>query len=164
MGNRAHGTFGKTVTRAGFAGFAAALGICLLGAAPQAQAANLLEKNFWLSGPNFSGKVPSCDEPSALGLIAQRFSETERRFWASDLSISEFGPVKEIAFRPWGPAYVPTRYCSGTVVTSDARKRSIYYSIVEDGGFIGASWGVRWCIAGLDRNYAYAPGCQMARP
>ena len=51
---------------------AAALGLALsLGlAAPRAQAANLLELNFWLSGPNYSGNVPACDEQAALGLIS----------------------------------------------------------------------------------------------
>jgi hypothetical protein len=29
---------------------------------------------------------------------------------------------------------------------------------------IGMSWGVEWCVAGTDRNWAYNPGCEMARP
>jgi hypothetical protein len=29
---------------------------------------------------------------------------------------------------------------------------------------IGASWGIEWCIDGLDRNWAYNPTCKMARP
>lgn len=142
----------------------AALALALGLTAPQAQAASLLEKNFWLSGPNYSGDVPACDEPRALEMISQHFAETERRFWSSDLAIVQFDHLREIAFRPWGEEYVPRRYCSGTVYTNDARKRPIYYSIVEDGGFIGWSWGVRWCIVGLDRSYAYAPACKMARP
>ena len=128
------------------------------------RAANLLELNFWLSGPNYSGVVPACDSQEALDLIATRFAETERRFWASSLSITDFEKVHEIAFRPWGPEYQPRRYCRGTVFTNDARKRAIYYSIIEDGGWTGATWGVEWCVVGLDRNYAYAPSCKMAGP
>ncbi|MFG1418093.1 hypothetical protein V5F38_16515 [Xanthobacter sp. V0B-10] len=145
---------------------AAALGLALsLGlAAPRAQAANLLELNFWLSGPNYSGNVPACDEQAALGLIAQRFGETEQRFWSSNLTITQFERLSEIAFRPWGPEYLPRRYCHGTVYTSDARKRQIYYAIVESGGPIGATWGVEWCIVGLDREYAFAPSCKMIQP
>jgi hypothetical protein len=26
------------------------------------------------------------------------------------------------------------------------------------------TWGVEWCVVGLDRNMAYNPNCQMARP
>jgi hypothetical protein len=29
---------------------------------------------------------------------------------------------------------------------------------------IGATWGVEWCVAGLDRNWAYHPACKMAQP
>lgn len=143
---------------------AAAFALALSFAAPRAEAANLLELNFWLSGPNYSGDVPACDEQAALNLIAQRFSETEQRFWASNLAITQFEKLSEIAFEPWGPQYLPRRYCKGTIYTNDARKRAIYYSIVEAGGFIGAGWGVEWCVVGLDRNYAYAPSCKMARP
>ena len=142
----------------------AGLALVSMGGASGAKAANLLELNFWLSGPNYSGVVPACEDQQALDLIASRFAETERRFWASDLTITGFEKVHEIAFRPWGPQYQPRRFCKGTVFTTDARKRAIYYSIIEDGGFIGASWGVDWCVVGLDRNYAYAPSCKMAGP
>jgi hypothetical protein len=40
----------------------------------------------------------------------------------------------------------------------------VYYSIGEDTGFIGWSWGIEWCVVGVDRNWAYNPGCKMARP
>ncbi|WP_234052199.1 MULTISPECIES: hypothetical protein [unclassified Xanthobacter] len=167
MGNGVRTANGKANRRVfgrlasfGAAAFAVALGL----SAPRAEAANLLELNFWLSGPNYSGDVPACDEQSALNLIAQRFGETERRFWSSDLTITQFEHLSEIAFRPWGPEYLPRRYCRGTVYTSDAHKRPIYYAIVESGGFVGASWGVEWCIVGLDREYAFAPSCKMVQP
>jgi hypothetical protein len=50
------------------------------------------------------------------------------------------------------------------VEVSDGRKHAIHYSIAEDAGMIGASWGVIWCVAGLDRNWAYSPACKMALP
>ncbi|QRG04479.1 hypothetical protein EZH22_14825 [Xanthobacter dioxanivorans] len=151
-------------TKATGAVVAAGIACLAFGGVGETKAANLLELNFWLSGPNYSGVVPACNEQQALDLIASRFAETERRFWDSTLSITEFVKVHEIAFRPWGPQYQPRRYCQGTIYTNDARKRAIYYSIIEDGGFIGATWGVEWCIVGLDRNYAYAPSCKMAGP
>lgn len=154
----------RAVAGSRMAGLALAAGLAALAIAPRAEAASLWEKNFWLSGPNYSGVIPACDEPSALETISRRFAQTESRFWASDLTITEFEKIHEIAFRPWGPEYQPRRYCRGTIYTSDARKRAIYYSIIEDGGYIGASWGVEWCIVGLDRNYAYAPSCKMAGP
>lgn len=150
---------------AAFALVASALAFSVLAfSAPKAEAANWLELNFWLSGPNFDGVIPACDDRAALDLISARFTQTEQRFWHTGLAIASFERVQEIAYRPWGEENQPRRYCSGTIYTNDARKRSIYYSIIESGGYIGATWGVEWCVVGLDRSYAYAPTCKMARP
>jgi hypothetical protein len=128
----------------------------------EAQAANPLELNFWLSGPRYDAVVPLCDEP--LGRIQARFAEKEGEFWNSALQIVGFENVREVAFRPWAEGTIPRRFCSATALVSDGVKRPIHYSIAEDTGFIGVGWGVEWCVVGLDRNWAYNPACKMARP
>jgi hypothetical protein len=40
----------------------------------------------------------------------------------------------------------------------------VNYFITEDGGMIGATWGVTYCVVGFDRGMAYSPACRMARP
>jgi len=196
----ATGFFKRAVSGLAAAGMlAAAIVVAPLGSA---QAANFFEKNFWLSGPNYSGVVPACDTPSALSLIQSRFATTESRFWNSSLTIDSFEHVREIAFRPWGEEYIPRRYCRAEVYISGVegqfsggpegpygeghysgsggvyvggkvgavkavpavRRHTVWYSIIEDGGFLGASWGVEWCVDGLDRSWTYAPNCRMARP
>jgi hypothetical protein len=132
------------------------------GALAPAHAASWLEKNFYLSGPRYDGVLPACD--IALDRIAWRFSQKESRFWNSDLQILGFERVRQIAFSPWAPGTIPRRFCSAVAQVSDGRKHSVYYSIGEDTGMIGASWGVEWCVVGLDRNWAYNPACKMARP
>jgi hypothetical protein len=127
-------------------------------------AANFLEKNFWLSGPRYNAVVPLCDEAGPLRTIQSRFASKEGRFWQSDLQIVEFEKVREIAFRPWVADAIPRRFCSAVALVNDSRKRVVYYSIVEDAGIIGATWGVEWCVVGLDRNWAYNPACKMAHP
>jgi hypothetical protein len=57
------------------------------------------------------GYVPACDSSWALGVITWRFGYKERRYWGSTESLSHFGPVREIAYRPWGDEFVPRRYC-----------------------------------------------------
>jgi hypothetical protein len=75
------------------------------------------------------------------------------------------GDVREIAYRPWGPAFIFRRYCSAKVHVSDrVRPTLVYYSIGSNTGFAGASWGLEWCVVGYDRNLAYAPSCRAARP
>jgi hypothetical protein len=127
-----------------------------------AQAANWLEMNFYLSGPNYDGVLPPCE--AALDKIASRFAQKEAEFWNSNLQILDFERVREIAFRPWAAGTIPRRFCSAVALVSDGRKHGVSYWIGEDTGMIGASWGVEWCVVGLDRNWAYNPACKMARP
>jgi hypothetical protein len=131
-------------------------------AAAPAHAASWLQMNFYLSGPNYDGNLPPCE--AALGDIASRFAEKESRFWNSSLQILDFERVREVAFRPWARNTIPRRFCSAVAVVSDGRKHRVSYWIGEDTGFIGATWGVEWCVVGLDRNWAYNPACKMARP
>jgi hypothetical protein len=135
--------------------------------AGQARAANPFEMNFWLSGPRYDAVLPACDHPAVLDKVSARFAEKERRYWESRLSIVGYDRVHETAFRPWAPGApdaIPRRYCSAIALVSDLRPRPVYYWIGEDTGMIGASWGVEWCVVGLDRNWAYNPACRMARP
>jgi hypothetical protein len=134
----------------------------MIGLAMPAQAAGWLEKNFYLSGQNYDGVLPPCE--AALGKISARFSEKEGRFWNSDLQILDFERVREIAFRPWAAGTIPRRYCTAVALVSDGRKHQVNYWIGEDTGMIGMTWGVEWCVVGLDRNWAYNPACKMAQP
>ena len=132
--------------------------------AGSAAAANLFELNFFLSGPRHDGILPPCDSDAALSTISSRFAQKEGTFWNSTLTISGFEKVRETAFRPSAVNSIPRRFCSAIALVSDGLRHPIHYSIGEDTGMIGASWGVEWCVVGLDRNWAYNPACKMARP
>jgi hypothetical protein len=141
------------------------LAVALAAASPQsARAASWLEMNFYLSGPRYEGVMPPCDYPDALIKISSRFNNRENSFWNTNLKIIAFERIRETAYRPWAANTIPRRFCSGLVEISDGSKRAIHYSIAEDTGIIGSTWGVEWCVVGLDRNWAYNPTCQMARP
>ena len=139
-----------------------ALAVAALIAAPQAQAANFLEKQIYLFGPRYDGDLPPCEY--ALDTIASRFAQKEGGYWNSALQIQGFDKVREIAFRPWASESIPRRFCSARAMVSDGIVRDVYFSIIEDGGFAGFGQGVEWCVTGLDRNWAYSPGCRAARP
>jgi hypothetical protein len=136
--------------------------VALLGLGQPAQAANPLELNFWLNGPQYDGRVAPCE--SALGTITYMFQEKEKTFWNSSLIITGYGNIHEIAFRPWQSDHIPRRYCTGDVMTSDGKLRKVNFSIIEDGGFSAYEQGVEWCVTGLDRNWAYNPLCKAAGP
>jgi len=134
----------------------------LLAFGPTAEAANPLELNFWLSGPRYDGRVKPCE--AALGTITNQFWEKESTFWNSSLRITAYGDIHETAFRPWQSDNIPRRYCSGNVMLSDGKMHAVHYSIIEDGVLAGFGQGVEWCVTGLDRNWAYNPGCRAAGP
>ena len=139
------------------------LALAALGAEP-ASAANPLELNFYLSGPRYDGVLPPCDHPAALNQITYRFHQKEDRFWNSELIIVGYQQIRETAFRPWAPQTIPRRFCSALALVSDGLKHPVHYVIGEDFGIIGESWGIEWCVEGLDRNWAYSPACKMALP
>ena len=141
-------------------GFAALFALLAFGG--PAHAAWPWELNFGLFGPNYDGRVAVCEK--ALGTITAQFQEKESSFWNSKLRIVAYGNIHEIAFRPWQSDNIPRRYCSGDVMLSDGKMRTVHYSIIEDGGFAGFGQGVEWCVVGLDRNWAYNPACKAAAP
>jgi hypothetical protein len=136
--------------------------LAVIGAVTSAAAAGWLEKSIYLIGPRYDGVLPPCE--AGLDTITYRFAQKEGRFWNSALQIVGFERVREIAFRPWAPDTIPRRFCTAVATVTDGHKHTVNYSIGEDTGMIGMSWGVEWCVVGLDRNWAYNPACKMARP
>ena len=127
-------------------------------------AANPLEKNFWLPGPDYDRQMPACDYPAALDRIIGNFRTKEIRFWNSERQIVGIEHIRETAVMPWAAQSIPRRFCSGVALINDGVRHPIYYSIGEDTGMIGADFGVNFCVAGLDRNWAYGPACRAAKP
>jgi len=140
---------------------AIALSLAFAAAIP-AQAASWLEKGIYMSGANFDGDLPPCE--AALGKISARFAEKESQYWNSNLQILDYQRVREVAYRPWARGTVPRRFCTAIATVSDGHKHRVNYWIGEDTGMIGMTWGVEWCVVGLDRNWAYNPSCKMALP
>ena len=67
---------------------------------------------------NMTGGSSPCE--AALGTITSQFQEKESTFWNSALTITAYGEIHEIAFRPWQSDNIPRRYCSGE---RDAERR-----------------------------------------
>lgn len=114
--------------------------------------------------PFHHGIIPACDNPWTLGKIGLRFAYKERRFWGSGAYIGKVESVKEIAYRPWGPDFIPRRHCAARVRMDNGKETFIAYAIGEKLGFAGMGYGVEWCVVGYDRNYAYGPACRAALP
>lgn len=112
----------------------------------------------------FTGNLPSCDDPGVLSTITSRFAQKELEYWRSALQIDGYDRIREIGYRSNGVGYIPRRYCVARAQVSDLEPRAVVYTVQEDLGVIGWGYGVEWCVVGLDRDLAYAPRCQAARP
>ena len=92
----------------------------------QSRAANLLEKNFWLSGPRYDQVLPPCDYRAALDRIIGDFQIKEARFWNSRLQIVGIENIQQTALLPWAAQNIPRRFCSGTaVMATDCRPGAV---------------------------------------
>ena len=113
----------------------------------------------------YLGRLPLCNDQGVLGKISSRFSDTESEYWNSGLEIVRYDQVAEIGLRSTGLDFIPRRYCIARATLNTGAVSTVSYAIGEDLGIIGfPGWGVDWCIEGLDRNRAAAPGCKMKRP
>lgn len=143
-------------------GAASALAVTLALASAQARPLTPAEKRYI----PYAGQVPYCNDPSVLSRIRSRFSQREREYWHTGREIVDFHRARQIGYRSPGRDFIPRRYCTVWARFNDGRKRRVTYSIGEELGMAGRiwSWGVEWCVHGLDYNLAYAPGCRAALP
>jgi hypothetical protein len=113
----------------------------------------------------YRDQMPACDDPVVFARIQDLFHGREAEFWNTGLEIVGFGEVREIGYKTNGLDYIPRRYCTARAYLNDEKKpRQLSYVIGEDLGLLGFGFDVEWCVAGLDREDAYAPNCKMARP
>ena len=116
----------------------------------------------------FQNRFPLCQDRFVIEKIGTQFAEKEARFWNSSLTIVEVAKIRPLAWKPWGLDYIPRRFCTAQALLSDGSWRRIDYSVREDLDltFFGQArtFGVEFCVAGLDRNWAFQPNCKMARP
>jgi hypothetical protein len=112
----------------------------------------------------FIADMPACDDSGVLSTIGGRFAGTQREFWHSNLAIAGFDRVREIGFRSNGLSYIPRRYCVARAAMTDQRQRTVVYAVGTQLGIIGNTWGVEWCVVGIDPTLAYAPDCEVIKP
>ena len=112
----------------------------------------------------FTGQVAACDDSSVISAIRERFQIRESHNWSSGLKLLGVDRIADKGYRTDGYDLIPRRYCEARVAFNDQKFRHMIYWIGESQGFAGYGFGVEWCIQGLDRNYAFGPACQAARP
>ncbi len=118
------------------------------------------EKRF----EDYIDDLPACDNPEVLDFVRNRFNQKESEYWNTSLEILTYDHPRLIAARPWGADHPPRHYCHARALLNDKSYHDVSYAVIVNAGIIGFDWGVEWCVEGLDRNLAFAPSCQLARP
>lgn len=111
-----------------------------------------------------AARVPGCSDPVVLNRLMARFKETEASYWSSDLEILSVSNIRTTHFRANGVDFVPRRHCRGTAHLNNRRASRVYYEVTQDAGMVGHDFGLRFCVAAYDRQWAFAPECKAARP
>jgi hypothetical protein len=114
--------------------------------------------------PDDGKRLPLCNHPSLFTTIANRFEDKESEYWNSSARLTSFEEPVELGYRPWGPEFIPRRFCRTRAMASGGTLHDVFYSVGYQTGTLGVVHGVTWCVDGFDRNLAYAPGCKMAGP
>ena len=111
--------------------------------------------------------LPACETPAVLAEIQKEFAYREAKFWNSSLRVVGYENIRHVALRPWGPAYIPRRYCTATAQVNDGLRvteQRVNYVILEDLGFAGYGYNVHWCVTGVERHLHAAPDCRLMTP
>ena len=115
--------------------------------------------------------LPACDNPAVLDRLSSRFAAKEAEYWHSDLQIISYDKIGAYGYRSNGADTIPRRYCSARALLSNGKRHWTVYTIGEELGVIGFGFGLAdykfgldWCVEGLDRGWAYGPGCVALRP
>lgn len=109
----------------------------------------------------YTADVPACDDPAALAWIVRDFADRESGYWSSPLQIDTFVEAHETGFRAAGLSFIPRRHCAGEARFNDGVARRLAFDIAEGTGFVGTTYGVTWCVVGLDRNHAFGRNCRL---
>lgn len=109
------------------------------------------------------GNLPGCTDPAVLSELTSWFNSRESTYWGPLQALS-YDRIAQIGYRPWGDDMIPRRFCTARLMLNNGVYHRVDYSVRENLGLFGMTWNVNWCVAGLDRELSYAPGCKMARP
>lgn len=108
-------------------------------------------------------QVAFCDDSAVLNRVRSRFSyQVHHVPQLPDVAIVGFRKIHEHRLVPGTDYSNPARrYCGATADFSDGHSRSIYYLIVDEGGFTSVGDSVEFCVPGFDRWHVYNGSCRL---
>ncbi|HTO30217.1 MAG TPA: hypothetical protein VL202_03400 [Pararhizobium sp.] len=113
-----------------------------------------------------AGATPgiACGNADVLGFIRSNFHYKAENYLRSDITIADVFDIRQKRLelrdetRP-----VEREYCRATVLTSDGRKRPLWYLIERGWGFAGFGSNIEYCLSGLDPWHVHGAQCASLR-
>ncbi|MCA1300852.1 cytoplasmic protein [Stappia indica] len=112
---------------------------------------------------NGEPRIPMCEDASVQGAVAAKIARADVDYYGG-LRITELNRIVETSYQVNRPSPYARRYCEARASLNDGSQRRIYYAIMEHSGFVGVSWNLRACLAGLDPWHVYDANCRTVRP
>ncbi len=106
----------------------------------------------------------ACGDADVLGFIRSNFHYKAENYLKANILIADVYDIRQRRLvlrdetRP-----VEREYCRATAVTTDGRKRPMWYLIERGFGFAGFGSNIEYCLSGLDPWYVHGAECASLR-
>jgi hypothetical protein len=107
--------------------------------------------------------VPTCDHPSVLADVQERFAYGAVGMLKADLALIAVDKVRQTHPVATTPSPTARRYCAARGHVSNGRTAPVYFLVEQRQGFVGLGWLVTSCVSGYDRWHVNDGGCRAVR-
>jgi hypothetical protein len=143
------------------AAFTVAAGFAAVVAATPAARAGLLEVP--LDAALTPGALPTCDDPSVIADVQERFAAGAVGALNTDLSLVTVGRIRQTHPVVTKPSPVARRFCAAQGLVSNGHKASVYFLIEQRLGYAGLGWLVTSCVNGYEAWRTSGGNCRAVR-
>lgn len=107
--------------------------------------------------------LPDCDHAGVLSRVSKNIAISERNVVQSGDPITSLHRISQRKLLENGPRSIAQRFCSATGYTASGKKKSVYYLIEANAGFVGYNYAVETCIMGRDPRKIHGAYCRSVR-
>jgi len=106
----------------------------------------------------------ACRNPAILGFITRNFDHKAANYLKRQIAIAEIRDMRQSRLQLRDDTHrVEREYCRATALTTDGRRRPLWYLIERDWAFAGLGSSVEYCLSGLDPRYVHGAQCASLR-
>jgi hypothetical protein len=108
-------------------------------------------------------RIPECADRALAGAVIGRFNQTESMYSNGRHTMTAIAGMRQTDFHPMRDDKVARRWCQGTALFADGARRRLVLELGSNTGHLGLTYGLTYCVDGLDRLMAHAPNCRVLR-